>query len=138
MPPRPRRRRGAPSHRAGRPAMPRVLTVFLGVAVVLLLIVGPVAFAVHDREHNLRNFRVVRDGVLYRSGQPSEQALKRLVHDYGIRTVISLRDARGPGLPMPEPWEEEFCEREEVTFVRLPPRHWEGVDDKNPPPVDEN
>jgi protein tyrosine/serine phosphatase len=118
--------------------MPRVLTVFLGVAVVLLLIVGPVAFAVHDREHNLRNFRVVRDGVLYRSGQPSEQALKRLVHDYGIRTVISLRDARGPGLPMPEPWEEEFCEREEVTFVRLPPRHWEGVDDKNPPPVDEN
>src|SRR5262249_56856986 len=92
---------------AGRPVMSRVLRVVLGVAVVVLLIVGPVAFAVHDREHNLRNFRTVRDGVLYRSGQPSERALKRLVHDYGIRTVISLRDAKGPGLPMPEPWEEE-------------------------------
>ena len=60
----------------------------------------------------------MRDGVLYRSGQPTEKALKRLVHDYGIRTVISLRDARAPGMPVPEPWEQEYCEREEVTFVR--------------------
>jgi protein tyrosine/serine phosphatase len=118
--------------------MSRVLTVFVGVAVVVLLVVGPLAFAVHERGHNLRNFRVVRDGVLYRSGQPTKKALQRLVHDYGIRTVVSLRDAKAPGLPMPEPWEEKFCDVEGVTFVRLPPRHWEGADDKATPPVDEN
>jgi protein tyrosine/serine phosphatase len=118
--------------------MSRMLTVLLGVAVVLVLILGPVVFAVHERQHNLRNFRVVREGVLYRCSQPSESALRRLVHDYGIRTVISLRDARGPGQPLPEPWEEPFCRQAEINFVRLPPRHWEGADDRAPAPVEEN
>jgi tyrosine-protein phosphatase SIW14 len=118
--------------------MARTLFVLLGVALIVLVIVGPVAFAVHDRQHNLRNFRVVREGVLYRCSQPTEKALRRVVHDYGIRTVLSLRDAKAPGLPMPDPWEAEFCEREEINFVRLPPRHWEGADDKSPPPVEEN
>lgn len=118
--------------------MARVLSVLLGVAFVVLLIVGPVAYAIHDRQHNLRNFRVVREGVLYRCSQPSQSALKRLVHDYGIRTVISLRDAKAPGLPVPDRWEQEYCEAEEINFVRLSPQHWEGIDEHSPPPVDEN
>ena len=118
--------------------MMRVLSVLLGIAFVVLLIVGPVAYAVHDRQHNLRNFRVVREGVLYRVSQPSESALKRLVHDYGIRTVISLRDAKGPGLPVPDRREEKYCEAEEVNFVRLSPQHWDSGDEHAPPPVDEN
>ena len=81
--------------------MPRVLTVLLGIALVVLLIVGPVAFAVHERQHNLRNFHVVRAGVLYRSSQPTEKALRRVAHDYGLHYVISLRDAKAPGMPPP-------------------------------------
>jgi tyrosine-protein phosphatase SIW14 len=118
--------------------MMRVLSVLLGIAFVVLLIVGPVAYAVHDRQHNLRNFRVVHEGVLYRVSQPSESGLKRLVHDYGIRTVISLRDAKGPGLPVPDQWEEKYCDAEEINFVRLSPQHWESGDEHAPPPVDEN
>jgi tyrosine-protein phosphatase SIW14 len=118
--------------------MARVLSVLLGITFVVLLIVGPVAYAVHDRQHNLRNFQVVREGVLYRCSQPSKSALQRLLHDYGIRTVISLRDAKAPGMPIPDRWEDEFCKREEVTFVRLSPQHWEGVDEHSPPPVEEN
>ena len=118
--------------------MARVLTVLLGITFVVLLIVGPAVFAVHDNTHNQRNFRVVREGVLYRSGQPTEKGLKRICHDLGIRTVITLRDAKAPGLPMPERWETAFCEREEINYVRLPPRQWEGTEDKAHPPVDEN
>ena len=92
----------------GGPSWRSFFSVLLGIAFVVLLIVGPVAYAVHDRQHNLRNFRVVRDGVLYRSSQPSKKALQRLIHDYGIRTVISLRNAKGPGLPVPERWEEPY------------------------------
>jgi tyrosine-protein phosphatase SIW14 len=117
--------------------MARVLSVLLGIAMIVLLIVGPVAYAVHEHQHNLRTFRVVRDGVLYRCSQPSESALRRIVHDYGIRTVICLRDAKAPGLPVPDRWEEEFCQREEINFVRLSPQHWEG-EDHAPPPVEEN
>jgi protein tyrosine/serine phosphatase len=118
--------------------MTRVLSVLLGIAFVVLLIVGPVAYAIHFRQHNLRNFQVVREGVLYRCSQPSESALQRLVHDYGIRTVISLRDAKAPGRPVPDQWEEAFCERAEINFVRLSPQHWDGVDEHSPPPVEEN
>src|SRR5262245_6292153 len=60
--------------------------------VVPALIGGPVAFAFHQ-QNKMRNFRVVEPGVLYRSGQISLSALKRLVHDYGIKTVVTLRDA---------------------------------------------
>ena len=43
------------------------------------------------RRHNFKRFGVVRQGVLYRSGQLSEHGLQNTVHRYGIRTVISLR-----------------------------------------------
>ena len=118
--------------------MARIFSVLLGCAFVVLLIVGPVAYAVHDRQHNLRNFRVVREGVLYRCSQPSKSGLQRLVNDYGIRTVTSLRDAKTPGMPIPERWEEEYCTAEEIRFVRLSPQHWEGSDEHSPPPVDDN
>jgi tyrosine-protein phosphatase SIW14 len=64
---------------------------------------------------------VVRAGVLYRSAQMTLPGLKRALHDYGIRTVISLRDPDRPD----DVAEEAFCRKEEVTFYRLPPRHWD-------------
>ena len=56
---------------------------------------APVAYAFHMQAQT-RNFRIVKDGVLYRSGQITLFGLKNLLHDYGIRTVVTLRDARRP------------------------------------------
>ena len=110
------------------------LRTLLGITMVLALIAGPVGYAFHAQAQ-LRNFRVVRDGVLYRSGQLSLPALKRVVHDYGIRTVITLRDSYEEGKPPPDLAEEEYCKGEGLFHVRIPPRNWDGPD--GVAPVDE-
>ena len=53
--------------------MRRLLTSLFGVATVLALIVGPVVYAFHE-EKQMRNFRVVRPGVLYRSARMTPAA----------------------------------------------------------------
>jgi tyrosine-protein phosphatase SIW14 len=102
--------------------MLRAARVSLGTLVVLFLIGGPVAFAVHQQAQT-RNFRVVRPGVLYRSGQMTKDGLRRIFNDYGIKTVISLRD----GLTTSDKAEEEFCKSEEMNFVRILPNQWGDV-----------
>jgi protein tyrosine/serine phosphatase len=111
--------------------MRRLLVSVLGVATVLALIVGPVVYAFHEEKQTL-NLRVVRDGVLYRSAQMTPHGLKRVIHDYGIRTVVSLRDEDRPD----DLAEEAYCRKEEVNFYRLPPRHWEAIN--GPPEVEPN
>ncbi len=99
--------------------MSRVLRVGAGTVIVVLLIVGPVVFGLHQHAQ-MRNFHVVREGVLYRSGQMTPAGLKRAFHDYGIKTVISLRD----GTTASDQEEEAFCGSEEVNFVRIRPSSW--------------
>jgi protein tyrosine/serine phosphatase len=111
--------------------MAKGLRLLLGILVVLALVGGPVVFALH-LQAEMRNFRVVREGVLYRSGQMSVAGLRRLVHDRGIRTVVSLRDALKPGELPPDRDEEEFCLKEGIVHIRIPPRHWEGPDGSAP------
>jgi protein tyrosine/serine phosphatase len=98
----------------------RLLTSLTGAATTVALIAGPVLYAFHAQAE-MRNFRVVREGVLYRSGKMTLDGLKRAVHDYGIKTVVSLRDADR----LDDQAEEAFCAREEINFVRLPPKHWD-------------
>src|SRR5262249_44985142 len=74
-----------------RRLMSRVIQVSLGSLMVLFLITVPIALAVHQQAQT-RNFRVVRPGVLYRSGQMTKDGLKRILNDYRIKTVVSLRD----------------------------------------------
>ncbi len=100
-----------------------LLVPVLGVGTVLALIFGPVAYGLHEEKQTLK-FRVVRPGVLYRSAQLTLPGLKRIVHDYGIRTVVSLRDEDRPD----DAAEEAYCHKEEVSFFRLPPRHWDAID----------
>src|SRR5436853_496363 len=95
------------------------LTVIAG------LIVGPVVYASHQQKQ-MKNFRVVREDVLYRSGQMTLDGIKRAIHEYGIRTVVSLRDAHVSGEPAPDAREEEYCTNQGMTYVRIPPRAWEG------------
>jgi protein tyrosine/serine phosphatase len=114
--------------------MTRWLSSALGVGIILALIAAPVVFAVRQQAH-FRNFRVVRDGVLYRSGQLTLEGLARIIHDHGIRTVISLRDREGPHR-QDQRLEEDFCQREGIRFVRIEPRAWLG--DEHAVPAAEN
>ena len=115
--------------------MSRTVGTLVGVVAVLLCIGGPVAFAVHMQAQT-RNFCVVKDGVLYRSGQLTIFGLKNLLHEYRIRTVITLRGPAVEGEAAPDLAEEKYCDAEEINYVRLPPAHWESAE--GPPPVEEN
>jgi tyrosine-protein phosphatase SIW14 len=110
--------------------MKQSLPTLIGILIVFVLIGGPVALALHQQAE-MRNFRVVEKDVLYRSGQMSLPALKRVVHDYGIRTVVCLRD----GNSRADVEEEKYCQKEELNYVRIPPLHWEVENGRAP--VDE-
>jgi len=84
-----------------------------------------------------RNFRVVEPDVLYRSGQMSASGLASTVEQYGIKTVISLRELRDDGKPSPDSDEVTFCHEHGVRHVILSPAKWVGVDG-GPAPVEPN
>jgi tyrosine-protein phosphatase SIW14 len=111
--------------------MARTVGSWAGVVIVAALVAAPVVLAVRLRKET-RNFRVVREGVLYRSGQMSLAGLRRVVHDYGIRAVVNLRDGTTPA----DRAEEKFCNKEEIHFVRLLPRGW--GDGSGAAPAEEN
>ena len=114
--------------------MPHLVRTGLGVLIVLALIGGPPLYGWHSQAQT-RNFRVVKDGVLYRSGQMTRAGLKQVVHDYGIRTVITLRAADVPGEPPPDVDEENWCRKNEINHFRIAPARWWSV--KGPAPADE-
>jgi protein tyrosine/serine phosphatase len=114
--------------------MRRILPILLCVAVVMLCIGAPVAWALHMQAQT-RNFHVVKEGVLYRSGQTTPFGLKNLIHDYGIRTVVSLRDSLVPDEAAPDRAEEAYCTAQEIRYLRIPPRRWEAAE--GPAPVEE-
>jgi protein tyrosine phosphatase (PTP) superfamily phosphohydrolase (DUF442 family) len=105
--------------------MSRTVGNLLGVLIVIVLIVAPLGYAIRWQDET-RNFRTVREGVLYRSGQMTLRGLQRVIGDYGIKTVISLRDSYTPGEPPPDQEEEDYCNRVGIAYFRIPPRQWEG------------
>jgi protein tyrosine/serine phosphatase len=109
--------------------------VVLGVAAAGVVAATPLLYSSHRHTH-MRNIRVVEEGVLYRSAQLSPEGLERLVHEKGIRTVISLRASRVKGGPDPDAWEEEFCAARGLKHVRIPPRVW-GADETGEVPAEE-
>ena len=111
--------------------MPRALSYSFGAFIAVLVVGGPLMFTYYQ-ESQIRHFRVVRDGVLYRSGQLSLDGLKRIVHDYGIKTVVTLRDAHYQGDPPPDLVEEEYCRGQEINYYRIPPRKWFAADGSVP------
>jgi tyrosine-protein phosphatase SIW14 len=103
--------------------MPRNLRWLLAGLLVVLLVGAPWSYARY-RQKNYRNFHPVRADVLYRSGQMSLSALQKVVHDYGIKTVITLRDATSP----PAIEEENFCLLADMNYHRFPVAFWHEVD----------
>lgn len=111
--------------------MIKYLGGILGLVLVVLGLTMPVMVAVRQQQHT-KNFHVVREGVLYRSAQMTLPGLQRIVHDHGIRTVVSLRE----GVDGTDLAEERYCNSQEIRFVRLLPKRWDrstGV-----APVDDN
>jgi tyrosine-protein phosphatase SIW14 len=105
----------------------RILRILFALAIAAILLVGPYGYALY-RKNTCRNFRVVADGILYRSGQMSLAGFKRAAHEYGIKTVVTLRYADNPDKPPPDLAEEEFCKRELITHYRIPYLPWWASD----------
>src|SRR4051794_37628908 len=99
-----------------------------GVVLVGLVALIPAAFSAH-----LRNFRAVKPGVLYRSGQLSPTGLDFVLRVYGIRTVVSLRTVRARNHPYPDAWEEDVCAAHGARHVRILPRDWRPDRTGEPP-----
>jgi protein tyrosine/serine phosphatase len=95
----------------------------MGFSMLALLVGVPIAYGLFIKA-NVRNFHEVREGTLYRSGQMSLFGLKNVIHDHGIKTVVTLRDAVYPGDPPPDLMEEKYCRDQEINYVRIPPRSW--------------
>lgn len=104
--------------------------------VVALVVAVPLLYSSH-RQTTMRNFRVVEDGVLYRSGQLSPTAFERVLDEYGIKLVITLRTSRDPARPYPDEWEQSICDARQVKHVRIVPRVW-GPDNNGAIPAEEN
>lgn len=76
----------------------------------------------------LRHYGVVREGILYRCGQPTPTELEDLIQRLGLKTVVSLRGIRDA--EDPDAWEQaerSVCDAYGVAFVPIPCNH------KNPP-----
>lgn len=107
------------------------------IKLVLALLIGtlvlgsPFVYRWHQKRQ-FRNFRTVRTNVLYRSGQLSLRGLKRICHDYGIRTVITLRETHVPGTPHPDAEEEAWCRKMDIHHFRLTPKCWSAPDGSVP------
>src|SRR4051794_11417587 len=108
--------------------------LILGVAITGVIAAGPALYSSH-RQTGLRNFRVVEEGVLYRSGQLTRAGLERVIHDNQIKTVITLRTVRDPKLPFPDSWEADVCAAHGARHVRIIPRVW-GPDEKGEIPAE--
>jgi tyrosine-protein phosphatase SIW14 len=78
----------------------------------------PLVYSSHRTSFS-RNFRVVEEGVLYRSGQLSPAGLDRVIRERGIKTVVSLRAPCRS-----DSWEERFCADRGVAHVRIEPQVW--------------
>lgn len=98
----------------------RTLFSFLfGLLIVLFMIAAPLAYQ-RQKSREFRNFRVVESGVLYRSGQLSVPRLRQIVSQYGIKTIISLRDGESDR----DQAEEEWTHVRGFRFERIPYRSW--------------
>ena len=98
----------------------RMLNVRALVVVNLILLAVLAGLVVADVQRTRRvppSFSVVEPGRLYRSGQPSAEQFASIIQQYGIRTVINLRNAdREPAYVADEPLVQPYG----VRVVRLP------------------
>jgi tyrosine-protein phosphatase SIW14 len=101
------------------------LSLLLSFAVVLLVAGLPFVYA-RQRHETYRNFRVVEEGVLYRSGQMSPAGFERICREKGIRTVVTLREASDdPADQERVEAEEQFCRDNGIRWEPFEPKSWD-------------
>jgi tyrosine-protein phosphatase SIW14 len=115
--------------------MARRWQIVLGLTMTGMVAATPLVYSSH-RTHYSRNFRVVEEGVLYRSGQLTPDGLERVVRERGIKTIVSLRTTRVKGRLAPDSWEESFCKDRNLNHVRIVPRVW-GADETGDVPAEQ-
>jgi protein tyrosine/serine phosphatase len=101
---------------------PRLRLVF-GFAIAAFVVIVPLWYCSRI-QRDFRNFRVVDDGVLYRSAQLSLPGLSRIVNDYRLKTIVCIRDGKTDN----DQAEEAYCKTAGIRFVRLAPRNWGPID----------
>lgn len=101
-------------------------SVIFSVLVVLLIVGVPFLYK-SEKYRVFRNFRVVEEGKVYRSGQMSQAGFERACREYGIRTVIKLREANEekPKDIAADEAEEAYCRAHGIEFIRVLPKSWE-------------
>jgi protein tyrosine/serine phosphatase len=107
--------------------MQRICQWIFALVILAVLVVSPIVYK-RVQYARSRGLHEVRAGVLYRCGQLNLAGLKRVIHDHGIRTVISLR---GGDFDI-EKDEEAYCRLQGLNFHRLPPRAWAATDGSVP------
>ncbi|MCS7046472.1 MAG: dual specificity protein phosphatase family protein [Gemmataceae bacterium] len=105
---------------------PRFRSTVLAAVLAVFCAAAPWGYWLH-RRHLARNFRIVEPEVLYRSGQLPLAGLKRLVHDYNIRTIVTLREADRDDA---DALEAQFCQRWGLNHLRLAPQAWWPTSDR--------
>jgi protein tyrosine/serine phosphatase len=115
----------------------RIFGISQGIVVMALVLAVPIALA-QKQLKSQKNFRVVTEGTFFRSGQMTLPGLHRMVHENGIRTVVTLRDSYNPGEPSPDQAEENWCKTQEIQYLRLTPMEWEPIKTGQEPPVTAN
>ena len=91
--------------------------VVLGLAALAVAVAGVLVFVIPGPP---RNFHVVQEGVLYRSGQLTPAAFERVVRDRSIRTVVTLRPVRDSDSNS-DAWEGDVCRTCGINHVRIAP-----------------
>src|SRR5262245_27699399 len=95
--------------------MPRILRLALSLSIVGVIVAAPLIYK-NLRDARFRNFHVVSEGKLYRSGQMPLDGLKRIIHDYRIKTIVTLRDAYVSGDEPPDKAEQAYCVKEGLNY----------------------
>jgi protein tyrosine/serine phosphatase len=99
-----------------------------GTAACIALVIGlPLWHWVQSRI-DYRNFHQVEAGRMYRSGQLTPQTFARVLEDYRIGTVFSLRDTKDDAGVNDNQWEEDLCKANGVAYYRQAPADWSPVD----------
>lgn len=107
--------------------------IIRGTLLVLVMILGVFMYWKTQKDR-FRNLRTVDIGELYRCGQLDADELTRITNEYGIKTIVTFRDARHPGDPIPDQHEVDFAAEHGIHHVRISPRRWSDPDG-GPPPI---
>ncbi|AHA27889.1 dual specificity protein phosphatase family protein [Candidatus Liberibacter americanus] len=66
--------------------------ILMGILAILVISLISLGIFLYIRLNHSQNFHVVEPGVVYRSAQPDAKFIKHLWDEYGIKSIINLRN----------------------------------------------